>query len=140
MLAVGGVPVGVGDADVGGDVVGAVDHGRERPLRLLMWRVLRPDQFHRAVQLFVFHGEGYPAQIELESDDIFLGGARSIRFVEWDADLPPGTRIEVETQTGNGFDTILRYFLANGKEVTKDAYDAAKSRNRGDIVEERVRG
>lgn len=110
-----------------------------RPLRLLMWRVLRPDQFHRAVQLFVFHGEGYPAQIELESDDIFLGGARSIRFVEWDADLPSGTRIEVETQTGNGFDTILRYFLANGKEVTKDAYDAAKSRNRGDIVEERVR-
>ena len=110
-----------------------------RPLRLLMWRVLKPEQHLRAVQLFVFHSEGYPAQIELESDDIFLGGARSIRFVEWDADLPPGTRIEVETQTGNGFDTILRYFLANGKEVTKDAYDAAKSRNRGDIVEERVR-
>ncbi len=110
-----------------------------RPLRLLMWRVIRPDQFHRAVQLFVFHSEGYPAQVELESEDIFLGGARSIRFVEWDADLPPGTRVEVETQTGNGFETTLRYFLANGKEVTKDAYDAAKSRNRGDIVEERVR-
>ncbi len=110
-----------------------------RALRLLMWRVIRPDQFHRAVQLFVFHSEGYPAQIELESDDIFLGGARSIRFVEWDADLPTGTRVEIETQTGNGFDTLQRYFLANGKEVTKDAYDAAKSRNRGDIVEERVR-
>ena len=110
-----------------------------RALRLLMWRVTRPQQFHRAVQLFVFHSEGYPVQIELESEDIFLGGARSMRFVEWDADLPPGTRIEVETQTGNGFQTLKRYFLTNGKEVTKQAYEAAKSRNRADIVEERVR-
>ena len=110
-----------------------------RALRLLLWRVTRPQQFHRAVQLFVFHSEGYPVQIELESADIFLGGARSMRFVEWDADLPPGTRIEVETQTGNGFQTITRYFLSNGKEVTKQAYESAKSRNRGDIVEEQVR-
>ena len=110
-----------------------------RALRLLLWRVTRPQQFHRAVQLFVFHSEGYPVQIELESEDIFLGGARSMRFVEWDADLPPGTRIEVETQTGNGFQSIKRYFLANGKEVTKQAYESAKSRNRGDIVEEQVR-
>lgn len=110
-----------------------------RPLRLLLWRVTQPQQFHRAAQLFVFHSEGYPAQIELESEDIFLGGARSLRFVEWDADQPPGTRIEVETQTGNGFQTVQRYFLANGKEVTKRAYESAKSRNRGDIVEEQVR-
>lgn len=110
-----------------------------RALRLLLWRVTRPQQFHRAVQLFVFHSEGYPVQIELESADIFLGGARSLRFVEWDADLPPATRIEVETQTGNGFQTLKRYFLANGKEVTKQAYESAKSRNRGDIVEEQVR-
>ena len=109
------------------------------PLRLLMWRVVSPNQFHRAVQLFVFHAEGYPAAVELESDDISLGGARSIRSVEWDADMPPGTSIEVETQSGNGFDTVKRYFLANGREVTKDAYDSAKSRNRGDIVDERVR-
>ena len=110
-----------------------------RPLRLLLWRVTRPEQHNRAAQLFIFHSEGYPAQIELGSADIFLGGARSMRFVEWDADLPPGTRIEIQTQTGNGFETIERYFLKNGKEVTKEAYEAAKKRNRGDIVEERVR-
>ena len=110
-----------------------------QPLRLLLWRVTRPEQHNRAAQLFVFHSEGYPVQIELESQDIFLGGARSIRFVEWDADLPPNTRIEVQTQTGNGFETLKRYFLGNGKEVTKEAYEAAKKRNRGDIVEERVR-
>jgi hypothetical protein len=110
-----------------------------RPLRLVLWRVIRPAQFQRAVQLFVFHSEGYPAQVQLESADISLGGARSIRAITWDADLPPGTRIEVDTQTGNGFETVNRYYLSNGKEVTKEAYESAKSRNRGDIVEERVR-
>ncbi len=110
-----------------------------RPLRLILWRVTRPGQFQRAVQLFVFHSEGYPAQVELESEDITLGGARSIRAIEWDADLPVGTHIEVETQTGNGFTTVKRYFLTNGKEVTKAAYEAAKTRNRADIVEELTR-
>jgi hypothetical protein len=108
-------------------------------MRLLLWRVTKPQQFHRALQLFAFHAEGYPAQVELESEDISLGGASSLRRVEWDADMPPGTRIEVETQTGNGFNALTRYFLINGKEVTKAAYDAAKSRNRGDIVVENVR-
>ncbi|MBQ41341.1 MAG: hypothetical protein CME15_02665 [Gemmatimonadetes bacterium] len=110
-----------------------------RALRLLMWRVIVAPQFSRAVQLFVFHSEGYPVQVELESADLSLGGARSIRRVEWDADVPPGTSIEVETQTGNGFQAVKKYFLKNGKEVTKAAYDGAKSRNRGDIVEEEVR-
>jgi len=45
----------------------------------------------------------------------------------------------VQTQTGNGFQNIKRYYLANGREVTKDAYEAAKSRQRGDIVDEQIR-
>lgn len=110
-----------------------------RDTRLLLWRVTTVPQFSRALQIFAFHAEGYPAQVELESDDIALGGALSIRTVEWDADTPPGTRIEVETQTGNGFDVATRYYLINGSEVTKAAYDAAKSRNRGEIVQENVR-
>jgi gliding motility-associated-like protein len=108
-------------------------------LRLLLWRVTTVPQFSRALQLFAFHAEGYPAQVEMESEDISLGSALSIRRVEWDAEVPPGTSIEVQTQTGNGFSTVTRYFLINGSEVTKAAYDAAKSRNRADIVEDNVR-
>lgn len=110
-----------------------------RSLRLLLWRMTKVQQFARAAQLFVYHAEGYPARVELESPDLPLGGARSLRRVEWDAEVPPNTRIEVETQTGNGFETRTRYFLANGDEVTKAAYDAAKARNRGEVVEEIVR-
>ena len=111
-----------------------------REVRLVLWRVTRPAQFQRAVQLFVFHSEGYPARVELESEDVHLGGALSIRRVEWDGDVPPGTAIEVETETGNGFQTIERFFLKNGKEVAdRNAWEAQKTRNRGPIVQEQVR-
>lgn len=110
-----------------------------RAVRLVNWRVPGGRGNCRAYQLWVFHSEGYPARIDLQSIDLDLGGARSIRRVEWDADLPPGTRIEVQTQTGNGFQTIRRYFLSNGKEVTQTAYDAAKTRQKGDIIDENIR-
>ena len=109
-------------------------------VRLLLWRAPTVQSaFSRALQIFVFHAEGYPAQVEMESDDIPLGSGLSIRSIEWDADTPPGTSIQVATQTGNGFSTVKRYLLVNGREVTKAAYDAAKSRNRGEIIEEQVR-
>jgi hypothetical protein len=110
-----------------------------RDTRLLLWRVTEPPQFSRALQLWVYHAEGYPKEVVLESPDLPLGGARSIRSIEWDADLPPGSRIEVDTQTGNGFTTLTRYYLINGNEVTKEAWESAKSRNRGDVIEEEVR-
>ena len=110
-----------------------------RPVRLINWRVPGGRGNCRAIQWWMFHSEGYPARVSIQSADLSLGGARSIRRVEWDADLPPGTRIEVQTQTGNGFQSITRYFLANGKEVTKEGYEAAKRRQRGDIVEEDIR-
>ncbi len=110
-----------------------------RPARLINWRVPGGSGNCRAIQLWVFHSEGYPARVDIKSADLPLGGARSIRRIEWDADLPPGTRIEVQTQTGNGFQNIKRYYLANGKEVTEAAYEATKSRQRGDIVDESIR-
>ncbi len=110
-----------------------------RPVRFFNWRVPNGRGNCRALQLWVFHSEGYPASVSLQSDDISLGGARSISRVEWDADLPPGTQIEVQTQTGNGFREIRRYYLTNGSEVTKDAYEKAKRRQKGDIIDERIR-
>ena len=77
-------------------------------------------------------------QVELESEDVALAEAFTIRRVEWDADIPIGTRIEVFTRTGDSFDEVTRYHLTNGREVTKTAYDAARSRNRGEIVVEQL--
>ncbi|MDA0699637.1 MAG: hypothetical protein O3A02_00290 [bacterium] len=111
-----------------------------RDIRLILWRVVDFEgRDANALQLFAFHDEGYPRRVDMESPDIDLGGVRSIRAVEWEGDLPPGTRVEVLTRTGNGFEELKRYYLANGDEVSKEAWDAARSRFRGPILTEQVR-
>ena len=111
-----------------------------RDTRLILWRRMElSGSWAKALQLFIFPAEGYPAEVSLESPDMDLGGAFSVRRVEWDADVLPNTRIEVRTQTGNGYQTVTRYLLKNGVEVTKADYEAAKSRNRGDIIEDEIR-
>lgn len=110
-----------------------------RTIRYLFWWLWGGGSWGRACQIYAFHSEGYPVQVELVSPDIDLGSAYSVRRIEWDGDLPEGARIEVETQTGNGYQKITRYFLSNGQEVTKAEWEAAKVRNRGPVVEDTVR-
>jgi hypothetical protein len=113
-----------------------------RDTRYLFWRLMPgggSGSWGRAAQLFIYHSEGYPAQVELESPDLDLGNAFSIRRLEWEADTPPDTRVEILTQTGNGYQKVTRYYLTNGQEVTKEEYEATKALRRGEITEELVR-
>lgn len=113
-----------------------------RQTRYVFWRLMPASgngSWGRAAQLLIYHSEGYPAQVQLESPDLDLGNAYSIRYLKWEADTPPDTRIEIETQTGNGFQKVTRYYLTNGQEVTKEQYEAAKARQRGEIVDDLVR-
>jgi hypothetical protein len=112
-----------------------------RSVRYIFWRMMTVNSgsWGRASQIYVFHSEGYPVQVQLESPDIDLGSAYSVRRLEWTGDLPEGTRVEVETQTGNGYQKVMRYYLSNGQEVSKEQWDAAKARNRGPVVEDTVR-
>ena len=109
------------------------------PMRFLMWRRMSDEQTCKALQMWVFHAAGYPQRVEFESEDMDLGGARSIAAVEWDADIPSGTIVEIETQTGKGFTSVTRYYDAANREVTKEKWELLKSRQRGPIVEENVR-
>ncbi|MEW6756028.1 MAG: hypothetical protein AB1505_34370, partial [Candidatus Latescibacterota bacterium] len=112
-----------------------------RPARLLFWHYDRRLSFGwtRALQVFVFHAPGYPASVALTSDWVDFGSARSISRVEWDADLPPGTQILVQTKTGNTFDTIKHYFAKQGTqevEVTEERYLKLPKVSQGRITEE----
>ena len=52
---------------------------------------------------FLLFGEGYMAEVVMESDFIDLGGTKSIRRLSWEADLPAGTFVEIRSQTGDEF-------------------------------------
>jgi hypothetical protein len=48
---------------------------------------------------FYLFGEGYVAEAVMESGFIDLGGTKSIRRLTWDAEMPPGTFVEIRSQT-----------------------------------------
>ena len=89
------------------------------------------------VQLY---GDGFQPRVELESDLIRLGGSRNLLSIEWDADVPPGTEVRIQTRTGNELGEILHYFKKDGTEVTESQYGKLLSLFKGDIVPEEVPG
>ena len=89
------------------------------------------------MQLF---GQGFLPRVILESDLIRLGGSRNLVAIEWDAVTPPGTRVELQSRTGDTLSEILHYYKKDGSEVTKQAYEKMLSIFRGDIIAEEVAG
>ena len=81
----------------------------------------------------MFYGEGFVAEVEMTSDLIELGGSKNLISIEWEADTPPGTRVELETRTG---DTLLEeniYYDSKGKVVSESRYKKLPSSRKGDI-------
>ncbi len=74
----------------------------------------------REVQLY---GEGHHPEVVLESGLIPLEGAKNLVSVEWDADAPPGTTVEIQTRTGNEVVDVYRYYDKGGVEVSAGKYD-----------------
>jgi len=87
-----------------------------------------------------FYGEGFQPEVSLKSDLIRLGGSRNLLSIEWDADTPPGTKVEIQTRTGSELGENLHYFKNDGTEVTESEYGKLLSLFRGDIVAEQVPG
>ena len=87
-----------------------------------------------------FFGEGFQPEVSLTSDLIRLGGSRNLLSMEWDADTPPGTRVWVQTRTGNELGENQTYFNSDGAQVTEDQYNKLLSLFKGDIIAEQVPG
>ncbi|MBI4530458.1 MAG: discoidin domain-containing protein, partial [Candidatus Latescibacteria bacterium] len=85
---------------------------------------------------------GYVAQVEMTSGFIDLGeiaGDRRpkvIRSINWEADLPPDTRVQMRTRSGNTLRERTRYFRRDGTELTEDQYNALVKALRGKTEQE----
>ncbi|HID11465.1 MAG TPA: hypothetical protein EYP17_09230 [Candidatus Latescibacteria bacterium] len=88
----------------------------------------------------MLYSQGHPAEVEMTSPFIDLGGVKSLLRVEWDADVPPGTKVGIRTRTGDTLKRERYYYLPNGQKVTEEKWKslppAVRARGR---VEEVVR-
>jgi hypothetical protein len=74
------------------------------------------------VSEYQIYGDGYPGELYLKSPIVDLGGAKGLTSIEWIADMPMGTRIEVRTRTGDDVEQNYTYYDKNGKVVTASRY------------------
>ena len=84
----------------------------------------------REIKVF---GAGAPAEVVLESDLIELPGLVTLGGVDWQADTPSGTRVEIHTRTGDQLLQRIRYYDKSGNEKTEKAYNKLFSTLRGPI-------
>ncbi len=81
------------------------------------------------------YGTGHVAEVDMVSDFIDLGGASSIRWLTWDADLPEGTYVEIRSQTGDTFFIEQKFYNKNGIEVSEAQWNKLPKSQKQDIVE-----
>ena len=62
-----------------------------------------------------------------------LGGEKTISALDWQAQVPPATRLEIRSRTGNLLDEEYFFFDKNGKEVSARKYDKLIPSFRGPI-------
>ena len=80
------------------------------------------------------YGEGYQPEVVLESPLIDLSSSRNLTTLQWEADVPPGTHIEVATRTGDQTKVNTTYYRSDGAEVDKKAYHKLISALKGDSL------
>ncbi len=92
-----------------------------------------------AEELQVF-GEGFPQSLEFRSHIIDFQSPKSLNALSWQADIPPSTRLELRSRSGNEVENQLTYYDKNGKEVTQRRYDKLIPSFKGRIDTSRVIG
>ena len=82
----------------------------------------------------LLYGRGFVPEVVLTSDLIELGGSKNLISIEWQADTPPGTRVEVETRTGDILVEEMIFYDSKGNAVTEKKYNKLPGSRKGDIT------
>ena len=92
-----------------------------------------------AILEVLIYGEGYVAEVALTSEPIEMRRHQSFVSVEWEADTPLGTWVEIATRTGDRLREELTYYDSDGLEVTPERYQKRLPRpKQGEIVSRMV--
>jgi hypothetical protein len=86
------------------------------------------------------YGEGFPAEVRLSSPLVDLKGVKGLTSVEWTADTPPATRVEVRSRSGNEIVEEYKFFDKRGKEITQQKWEKTPLPQRGPVDTTTVAG
>ncbi len=110
-----------------------------RKVRHIFWLALHDLGWRAHPMEFHMYSPGYPAEVVLRSDFINLGQLagdgqpKVIKAVHWDADLPPGARIELRTRSGNEQGEEYTFRNKIGEIVTEEKWNSSPKVLRGPV-------
>lgn len=111
------------------------DLTKARYLRLDYRVIVAPTWLNADLAELQLYGRGFLPQVSLMSGLIEVGqNPRILSTINWDADTPPGTQVQIRTRTGNRVERQVRYFTKTGTEVNEKEYRKLLSFQRGDSL------
>lgn len=114
---------------------------KPRQIRYLFWHALETGAFEwksRLLELMLF-SPGYPARVVVRSDFIDLGQLkgdgrpRVIKGISWDAELPPDTRIQLRSRSGNSLEEMYVFYDKKGTSVSEEKWKSIPKVIRGQV-------
>ena len=111
-----------------------------RKVRYLLWHEIdgTASGFGWGLETMLFSA-GYPARVEMRSDFVNLAAAagdgrpKVIERLTWDADLPPQTRIQLRSRSGNALQEVYTFFDRKGDIVTEEKWNSLPKVLKGTI-------
>ena len=102
-----------------------------RKVRYLFWHEIDElaGSFGWGLEAMLF-SPGHPARVDMRSDFIDLAAAagdgrpRVIERLTWAADLPPRTKVQLRSRSGNTLQEVFSFFDKKGDEVTEERYNS----------------
>ena len=110
-----------------------------RRVRYLFWHAHKPQNWGSRWTEVMLFSPGHPAQVVMLSDFIDLGAAagdqrpKVVSHLSWDADLPPGTRLQLRSRSGNTQQEVYTFRDRIGEEVTEAKWLSSPKVLRGPI-------
>ncbi|MCY3791336.1 MAG: gliding motility-associated C-terminal domain-containing protein, partial [Gemmatimonadetes bacterium] len=111
-----------------------------RKVRYLLWHEIdgTPQGFGWGLEAMLF-SSGHPAEVNLRSDFIDLasqagnGRPQVIERITWEADLPPQTKIQLRSRSGNALRELYTFFDRKGDIVTEEKWNSLPKVLKGSI-------
>ncbi|HIL09948.1 MAG TPA: hypothetical protein EYG11_14700, partial [Candidatus Latescibacteria bacterium] len=96
-----------------------------RKIRYIFWHGHEDNGWFSKPMEFMIFSPGHPAQMITRSDFIDLGQlsgdgrAKAIKNLSWDVELPPDSKLQLRSRSGNMLDEVYTFFDRTGAETTE---------------------